>query len=93
MANHHVRNPENVPGRFYVDDTCIDCDTCRSIAPAIFRRVDAEGYSAVWRQPVTPEEVALAIDAEEQCPSESIGSDGAEVVYDPLQTPSASVGS
>jgi ferredoxin len=29
MANPGRRVPENVPGDFFVDSTCIDCDACR----------------------------------------------------------------
>ena len=36
MANLEKRLPENVPGDFFVDSTCIDCDACRQIAPAVF---------------------------------------------------------
>ena len=36
MANKAQRWPSNVPGEFYVDRTCIDCDQCREIAPATF---------------------------------------------------------
>jgi ferredoxin len=75
MPNPNLKNPENVPGRFYVDDTCIDCDLCRSTVPGVFRRVDEYGYSAVYRQPVTPEEIAAATEAAADCPSESIGID------------------
>ena len=76
MANPIHRTPENVPGRFYVDDTCIDCDHCRSTAPEFFRRDDAGGYSVVYRQPVTPEEIASAEQALTECPTDSIGNDG-----------------
>jgi ferredoxin len=80
MANPNERNPENAPGRFYVDDSCVDCDTCRSLAPDFFRREDDRGYSVVYRQPVTPEEVAAAEEAMRDCPTDSIGDDGAPVV-------------
>ena len=76
MANPGHRTPENVPGRYYVDDTCIDCDLCRQTAPQIFQRHDANGYSIVFRQPVTPEEIALAEEAREGCPTDTIGNDG-----------------
>ena len=33
------RRPENAPGDFFVDHTCIDCDACRWIAPDTFTRV------------------------------------------------------
>ena len=36
MANIHKRVAEDVPGDFFVDSTCIDCDTCRQMAPAVF---------------------------------------------------------
>jgi hypothetical protein len=32
MANFNKCVPENVPGEFFVDSTCIDCDTCRQLA-------------------------------------------------------------
>lgn len=34
MADKNLKHPENVPGRFYVDDSCIDCDMCRTTAPS-----------------------------------------------------------
>ncbi len=63
-------------GAFYVDASCTDCDLCRNTAPAFFSRHDELGFSVVHRQPVTPKEVALAQEALEGCPSESIGNDG-----------------
>lgn len=76
MADLSDRKPENVPGRFYVDASCIDCDLCRETAPAFFRRDDEGGQSFVYRQPVTDEEIALAREALAGCPTESIGEDG-----------------
>jgi ferredoxin len=38
MADVANKFPQNVPGRFYVDDQCIDCDLCRERAPANFAR-------------------------------------------------------
>jgi ferredoxin len=77
MADLSNRVSRNVPGTFYNDDTCTDCDLCREIAPGIFRRDDELAQSYVWRQPETPEERALAQEAMGACPSESIGDDGA----------------
>jgi ferredoxin len=79
MAELSNRLPQNVPGRFYVDDTCIDCDNCRSTGPAFFTRDDETGYSYVFRQPRTPEEVALAEEGRLACPTDSIGNDGSVV--------------
>lgn len=76
MAERQNKTPENVPGAYYVDDTCIDCDLCRSMAPAFFTRQDTDGYTYVRRQPVTPEEIALAEEGRLACPTESIGNDG-----------------
>lgn len=73
MANHEDRNPTNVPGQYYVDNTCIDCDLCRSTAPMVFRRDDELGMSIVFHQPLTPEELELAEEARLSCPTESIG--------------------
>ncbi|HVS29889.1 MAG TPA: MBL fold metallo-hydrolase [Thermoanaerobaculia bacterium] len=71
MAQPALRLPENAPGDFYVDSTCIDCDACRVIAPATFR--EAGGQSAVYRQPVTADERLAAEKALISCPTASIG--------------------
>jgi len=76
MPNKNERLPENVPGLYYVDATCIDCDLCRETAPDFFRRHDEIGHSVVHRQPVTPEEIKQAEEARQGCPTESIGKDG-----------------
>lgn len=76
MAEFELRNPENVPGPFYVDDTCIDCDLCRNTAPEFFRRHERSGYTIVHRQPRSAEELALAEEALQGCPTESIGNNG-----------------
>ncbi|HYM37872.1 MAG TPA: ferredoxin, partial [Nitrospiraceae bacterium] len=36
MANVEKRLSTNVAGSFYVDSTCINCDTCRQLAPKSF---------------------------------------------------------
>jgi glyoxylase-like metal-dependent hydrolase (beta-lactamase superfamily II)/ferredoxin len=71
MANPSRRLPENVPGDFYVDDSCIDCDACRQIAPTVFR--DHGEQSSVFRQPETEDEVKRALMSIVACPTSSIG--------------------
>jgi len=71
MASLSKRLPTNVDGDVYVDDTCIDCDTCRWVAPATF---DSGGdQSRVHRQPASPEEERRALMALVACPTASIG--------------------
>jgi ferredoxin len=76
MADRSRKARENVPGAFYVDDTCIDCDLCRETAPTCFTRQEGEGYSFVFRQPADPAEFAACLAALEECPVEAIGNDG-----------------
>ena len=76
MAERDDKVPENVEGAFYVDDTCIDCDACREMAPANFVRSEEEGYSYVSKQPDNPEEEEQCRDALEGCPVEAIGENG-----------------
>jgi ferredoxin len=76
MAKYKDRFEQNSPGRWYVDRECIDCDLCRETAPETFRREDEIGYSVVFRQPQTPEEVERAEEARSGCPTEAIGNDG-----------------
>ena len=78
MADPSIKVPENVPGPFYVDATCIDCDLCRETAPDNFVRQDDGGYSFVFKQPTTPAEEAACLAAMEECPVEAIGDDGDE---------------
>ncbi|MGQ0613841.1 MAG: ferredoxin [Planctomycetaceae bacterium] len=76
MASRADRYSDNTPGRFYVDEQCIDCDACRATAPDNFKRNDENGYSFVYKQPKTPEEEARCNEALQGCPVEAIGSDG-----------------
>lgn len=74
MATPALRLDENVPGDFYVDSTCIDCDACRVFAPGVFS--DEADQSFVFHQPETPEELLAAQKALITCPTSSIGSSG-----------------
>ncbi len=76
MADIANRYPDNVTGKFYVDNQCIDCDLCRETAPNNFTRNDDGGYSFVYKQPGAPEEEAQCKEAMEGCPVEAIGSNG-----------------
>jgi ferredoxin len=76
MADKTRKLAENVPGRYYVDETCIDCDLCRESAPASFRRQDKARRSYVAQQPGDPAEEAACLAALEECPVEAIGNDG-----------------
>ncbi len=78
MAERKDRVLENVPGKYYVDAQCIDCDVCRVTAPFNFQRSEARGYSFVIRQPESPEENAQCQEAMDSCPVEAIGSDGSD---------------
>lgn len=76
MANLSDRIPNNVPGQYYVDTSCIDCDQCRVQAPDFFAR-DDNGFSYVIRQPATADEVNLLEEVIAGCATSSIGNDGA----------------
>lgn len=76
MANLSERLPGNVPGRYYVDATCIDCDQCRALAPQCFSRNEEDGLSLVCRQPETSDEIAQVDEIMAGCATSSIGNDG-----------------
>ncbi len=78
MANLAKRVPENVPGDFFVDSTCIDCDACRQLAPEFFSQ--APDTSFVSLQPETPEDRRAALHALLSCPTGSIGCLGSDDV-------------
>ena len=71
MATLQQKRTENSAGNFYVDSSCIDCDTCRWVAPQIFNRQASQ--SAVYHQPDTDGEELAAMQALLACPTASIG--------------------
>src|SRR3954451_22086835 len=74
MADFKKQVSENVPGDFFVDTTCIDCDTCRQLAPAVF--AEGPGHAFVQAQPAAPQDRRDALRALVCCPTGSIGSRG-----------------
>lgn len=71
MANPTKRLSTNVDGNFFVDSTCIDCDTCRQLAPATF--MQQGDFSTVRCQPTSTDEELAAYRALIACPVGSIG--------------------
>ena len=71
MADRTKRLSTNVDGNFFVDATCINCDTCRQLAPKSFRE-DGD-YSAVAHQPEGDAQLHQAYQALLACPVGSIG--------------------
>ena len=71
MAKISERREENISGDLFVDRSCIDCDTCRWMAPDVFGRVGSK--SAVINQPETQIQKQQALQALLSCPTASIG--------------------
>lgn len=70
MARRADAYPENAPGEFFVDRSCIHCGTCFTWAPKTFR--DTGSSSVVAQQPAA-DELARAAQALIACPTNSIG--------------------
>ncbi len=79
MADEKKRLDSNVAGNFFVDATCINCDTCRQLAPTSFEEVGK--FSAVTTQPMDDGSTHQAYQALLACPVGSIGTEHS----DPLQ--------
>lgn len=71
MADPKKRLDTNSLGNFFVDATCINCDTCRQLAPRSFEEVGE--FSAVTTQPVSDDGLHQAYQALLACPVGSIG--------------------
>src|SRR4030095_8088158 len=71
MADAKRAYTQNVPGDFFIDDTCIDCDLCRQIEPSVFKQ--HSGHSIIHHQPETPMMGHKAAMALITCPTGSIG--------------------
>ena len=74
MADISKRLPDNVPGRYYVDEECILCGVCVETAPENFELGDEHAY--VKKQPESETEEEQCREAMENCPVEAIGDDG-----------------
>ncbi len=72
MAQRSLAVAENVPGDLFVDETCIECDTCRELAPEVFGSLDS-GQSFVKEQPGDEATWRRALHAVVSCPTSSIG--------------------
>ena len=70
MARVDLRNADNADGDWFVDTRCIDCGTCREIAPALF--VEDAGLSVIGRQPDHGDDLGAWL-AAQACPTSSIG--------------------
>jgi glyoxylase-like metal-dependent hydrolase (beta-lactamase superfamily II)/ferredoxin len=85
VARISARLSENAPGDFFVDDTCIDCETCRIVAPRTFARSDRLGLSIVRRQPAAREDELRAAMALVSCPTSSIGTESKIDVHEAVE--------
>jgi glyoxylase-like metal-dependent hydrolase (beta-lactamase superfamily II)/ferredoxin len=71
VANPKKRLTENAPGDYFVDSTCIDCDTCRQLAPSVFGETGQ--FAFVHHQPNMSADRRAALHALVSCPTGSIG--------------------
>jgi len=76
MAEIKKRLSENVPGKYYIDSECINCDLCVEIAPVFFKTGSASGNQHVYKQPMLPSDILKVKEAIDSCPTEAIGDDG-----------------
>lgn len=63
---------ENVPGRYYITDGCIDCSMCQYTAHANIGRCEMKRYSYIYKQPSNEEEEMKCKEAMDGCPVEAI---------------------
>lgn len=76
MADKRQKNPKNVSGKYYVDDSCSACVLCTDTAPENFKMTDDDSTAYVFKQPGNEKEETASKEAMENCPSGSIGDDG-----------------
>jgi ferredoxin len=73
MADSKAKNPQNVPGPWYVDTSCIGCALCTGTAPDTFSMNDEGSAAYVAKQPGTAGEKEAATQALSDCPVGAIG--------------------
>jgi glyoxylase-like metal-dependent hydrolase (beta-lactamase superfamily II)/ferredoxin len=85
VARISARLSDNAAGDFFVDAACIDCGTCRVLAPEVFRRSDRLGLSVVGTQPTTQGQALRAKMALISCPTSAIGTQSKVPLDDAMQ--------
>lgn len=82
MANPKQKHKLNVEGPWFCTDQddedgegCTACNVCYTGAPDFFAE-DEDGFAYVKKQPTTPEEIELCKEQLEECPVDSIGTNG-----------------
>jgi len=76
MADKNSKQPQNVPGAWYVDVTCTMCRTCLDEAPNLLKTNEDETAVYFLKQPENDADTAAAQRAMEVCPTLAIGNDG-----------------
>lgn len=83
MADIRKKVKGNIDGDFFVDTTCINCDTCRQLAPETFE--DNGEYSYVTNQPGSQNLKTKATRALLSCPTGSIGNTGTSLTKEVIE--------
>lgn len=83
MADIRKKVPENTDGSFFVDQTCIDCETCCQLAPENF--ADTGEHTYVYHQPDNKQQLRDSLHALLACPVGAIGSTQAEDIQTAMQ--------
>ncbi len=78
MSDLSMRLPENTPGKYYIDEGCINCGLCVMIAPSNVHFDENAGIQFVNKQPALPSESNQLEEAMVACPTDAIGADGIE---------------
>lgn len=73
MALRARRHPEGADGDWFIDDRCIGCGASTSIAPHLISPASDGRQFVFVRQPGSDDDVVLAQQAAEVCPTRSIG--------------------
>jgi ferredoxin len=74
MADKGKKVPENVSGKYYVDQNCISCGLCENLTPENFKL--GVPYAFVQKQPENAEQLEKVKEALATCPANAIGDDG-----------------
>ncbi|HBE04259.1 MAG: ferredoxin [Spirochaetes bacterium GWF1_41_5] len=76
MADKNKKIAENIPGRYYVDNTCIACGLCTADAQNNFFMLEDSSAAFVKKQPANAEEEKSCASVMDSCPVNAIGSNG-----------------
>ena len=76
MNDKAKKLPGNAPGKYYVTEDCDGCAYCAAVAPENFEFDKSTNTYFVSKQPGSPQELEVVLEAMDDCPVDAVQTEG-----------------